>query len=108
MTHDQRGGDTSVTKASADEETIFAEAIKTHIKAQFGNDYEDFDYEFNRHYEPGTVTKIPVRQHMSVKPVSIAVKAELESENAVVGGEIIRTADTERQDGEQTGLEAKK
>ncbi|KAF8174240.1 hypothetical protein BJ912DRAFT_62040 [Pholiota molesta] len=107
MDHEQRGGDISVTKASADEEAIFAEAIKSHIKAQLGTNYEKFDDEFNRHYEPGTVTKIPVRKRMNVKPASFDPEAELDSGNAVAGGEIIRTADTERQDEEQLGLEAK-
>jgi hypothetical protein len=107
MDHEQRGGDISVTKASADEEAIFAEAIKSHIKAQLGTNYEKFDDEFDRHYEPGTVTKIPVRKRMNVKPASFDPEAELESGNAVAGGEIIRTADTERQDEEKTGLEAK-
>ncbi|KAF8151420.1 hypothetical protein B0H34DRAFT_810535 [Crassisporium funariophilum] len=101
MTHEQRGADISVTKASQDEEKIFAEAIRTHIKAQLGNEYKEIEHKFKGHYEPGIVIKIPVRKCMSVKPVSADV--ELEGDNAVAVGDLVRTADTERQVGKQTG-----
>jgi hypothetical protein len=103
MTHEQRGADISVTKASEDEETIFSQAIRVHIKAQLGSDYEQIEDELKRHYEPGTVTKIPVRKRMRVEPVS----ADAEAEHAVAVVELIRTADTECQVRKQTGFEAK-
>ncbi|KAF8174239.1 hypothetical protein BJ912DRAFT_61765 [Pholiota molesta] len=101
MTHEQRGADISVTTASKDEEKIFTQAIRTHIKAQLGDDYEQIEDELKRHYEPEMVTKIPVRKRMSIKPVS--ADAELEGDNAVAVGDVVRTADTERQVGKQTG-----
>ncbi|KAF9474265.1 hypothetical protein BDN70DRAFT_997160 [Pholiota conissans] len=64
MTLDQRGTDTTVQLATPEEETIFIDAVKAHIRSQLGSAFTEMDTELRTHYVQGGVRKVPVRRSM--------------------------------------------
>ncbi|KAF9470847.1 hypothetical protein BDN70DRAFT_888702 [Pholiota conissans] len=70
MSHEQRGGDTSVEWATKGEEELFKRAIKDHLILQLGKlSPSVLEVELKRHYVEGVVTKIPVRTSMRVQEI---------------------------------------
>lgn len=56
----RRGYDTTISRASEDEEIIFVESIRKHIKEQLSVNENELNVLVKEHYEPGSVYKMPI------------------------------------------------
>lgn len=75
----QRGYDTSVTRASKEEEDIFARIVRTHVKEQLSVEGDELDGLVKKHYEPNSVYKLSIHPRRSRKKQSTVVKNNLAS-----------------------------
>lgn len=75
----QRGYDTSVTRASKEEEDIFAQIIRKHVKEQLSVESDALDNLVKEHYEPNSVYKFSIHPRRPRKKKPSVVKNDMSS-----------------------------
>ncbi|KAM5531249.1 hypothetical protein V8D89_015086 [Ganoderma adspersum] len=61
-----RGHDTTVEPALPEEEELFREVVKEHVRLQLASEGEALDKAVSEHYQPGHVTTMHILQHHSL------------------------------------------
>ena len=75
----QRGYDTSVTRASKEEEDIFARLVRKHAKEQLSVEDNELEGLIREHYEPNSVYKLSIHPRRPRKKRLAVVKNDLTS-----------------------------